>query len=592
MVTVIPRLLTLPAIVLAFSAAAQDGVPAAEQVDANLIVQAALQAEVDGDPSHREVLLTRALQRDSKHLPARWHSGHVQVQDQWLTLEQAENDATQQGTVAAYRKLRDLHAGSLTGELALAQWCRKHGLQERERLHWAGALRLDPSNREARRRLGVREFYGRLLTANQIKDWKQTRRDIERASQVWTPRLKRWRREIESAPFPNQTEAWQQLTNVTDAEAVPSLVRIFATSQPELQRQIVEVLGNIKEQVAIDALVRLVVDGPSSEIREAAAVKLSDRSWFGFVPNLLVRLETTVECQYYVQTFGDGVYCNIRYSQEQPSKVLNVSQSVHAQFPISIGRNSTEIGISDTIARQREAIFNEASNQYRQVSRALQAVQAKNARTSRFNERVYAALRTSTRQQIASRPQSWWDWWTDYNELDAGVEKPEIDFRDTRDCGHVIRNLSCFPAGTSVWTETGPVAIESIRRGDRVLSQHADSGELAYRVVLDTTIRPPCETRQIQIADEKIEATLGHPFWVVGDGWRMAKELKAGDQLHGVQGGATIDKIERGETVEAFNLVVAETNTYFVGEHRLLVHDNMPRRAMDLPVPGWSAEQR
>jgi hypothetical protein len=97
---------------------------------------------------------------------------------------------------------------------------------------------------------------------------------------------------------------------------------------------------------------------------------------------------------------------------------------------------------------------------------------------------------------------------------------------------------------------------------------------------------------QIQVADEQIEATLGHPVWVVGSGWRMAKELKVGDQLHGVQGGMTIDNIEPGPESQAYNLVVAETSTYFIGKHRLLVHDNMPRRAMDLPVPGWGAENR
>jgi hypothetical protein len=48
-----------------------------------------------------------------------------------------------------------------------------------------------------------------------------------------------------------------------------------------------------------------------------------------------------------------------------------------------------------------------------------------------------------------------------------------------------------------------------------------------------------------------------------------------------------IDKIEPGPTVQAHNLVVDQTNTYFVGKHRLLVHDNMPRRITDLPVPGW-----
>ena len=85
------RLLTLSGMLLALTAAAEDGALGPEEkADTNSIVQAALQAEVDGDTSRREVLLTRALERNSKHLPARWHSGHVQSEDRWLTLEEAE----------------------------------------------------------------------------------------------------------------------------------------------------------------------------------------------------------------------------------------------------------------------------------------------------------------------------------------------------------------------------------------------------------------------------------------------------------------------------------------------------------------------
>ena len=232
----------------------------------------------------------------------------------------------------------------------------------------------------------------------------------------------------------------------------------------------------------------------------------------------------------------------------------------------------------------------EASRQYHQALKSMQEVQAKNAQTNRLNERVFAALTTSTGQQFESRPKYWWDWWREYNELYTSDEKPEIEFRDSRYIGRTIPNISCFAAGTLVWTETGTVAIEDLRQGDRVLSQNSNSGELTYQMVLGTTIRPPSETLYIQVGGEQIQATLGHPFWVVGSGWRMAKQLKAGDQLHGVQGGMSIDGIEPGPTSEAHNLVVSETSTYFVGKHRLLVHDNMPRRALVLPLPGWEAD--
>ena len=45
-------------------------------------------------------------------------------------------------------------------------------------------------------------------------------------------------------------------------------------------------------------------------------------------------------------------------------------------------------------------------------------------------------------------------------------------------------------AGTLVWTASGPVAVEKVQRGDLVLSQDVDTGELSFKPVLRTTTRP------------------------------------------------------------------------------------------------------
>jgi tetratricopeptide (TPR) repeat protein len=579
----------LSLILLALTFALKSGAHGSdEDSDASSIVQEALQAEVDGDTAQRRALLDRALQLDPNHSAARWHSGYVRLDGAWLTVDEAEQSPSVKVIVAAYQTLRNAHSGSLAGELAMARWCRKKGLEHQERLHWANSLNFDRNNREARRRLGVREFRGQLLTAEQIEDWKLAMRDYEQALESWNPRLNRWRREIESSPSPDQTEAWRQLASVDVAEAVPSLAHAFRKANIELQLHMVSVLGNIEGQAATDVLARLSIDSPRSEIRQAAATQLGNRSWFGFVPNLLGRLETPVECRYVVNTLGSGVLTEVRYSKETPSAVVNVSHSVNSQFPISPNRHPSSGNlIVFPFAMQEKLIANEAARQYRRIRESMQAVEANNAQTNRLNERVFAALRTSTDQQIEPRPEYWWDWWQEYNERHLVEDKPEIEYRDSRYSQRMIPNVSCFAAGTLVWTESGPVAIEDVRQGDRVLSQNPDSGELAYRIVLQTTVRPPSPTLQIQVADERIEATLGHPVWVTGRGWRMAKELTVGDRLHGVQGGMTIDSIEPGPTSEAYNLIVAETSTYFIGKRRLLVHDNMPRRAIDIPVPGW-----
>jgi hypothetical protein len=152
------------------------------------------------------------------------------------------------------------------------------------------------------------------------------------------------------------------------------------------------------------------------------------------------------------------------------------------------------------------------------------------------------------------------------------------------------RGYSCFRAGTLVRSQTGSVPIESIQPGDRVLSQDQNTGELAYRVVLNTTIRPPGKMIRVTAGSEELVTTLGHPFWVNGHGWKMAKELAAGDLLHSLGGSVKIEKVEPIGEEKAYNLVVDDFNTYFVGHAGLLVHDNEFRKPTRAIVPGLIEE--
>ena len=147
-----------------------------------------------------------------------------------------------------------------------------------------------------------------------------------------------------------------------------------------------------------------------------------------------------------------------------------------------------------------------------------------------------------------------------------------------------------FPPGTLVWTELGPVAIEQIRPGDRVLSQDPESGELAYKVVTETTQRPPSPILRMALDGMAMETTRGHLFWRVGDGWRMAKELQSGDRLHGLAGAVTVAGVTERPSSPAYNLVVEGFATYFVGQSRLLVHDNTARQVTAARLPGLIEE--
>ena len=122
-------------------------------------------------------------------------------------------------------------------------------------------------------------------------------------------------------------------------------------------------------------------------------------------------------------------------------------------------------------------------------------------------------------------------------------------------------------------------------------SQDVETGELAFKPVLGTTVRNPRPRIRVSLGGESITATPSHPFWVLGQGWKLAKQLAVGDRLHTPFGAVTIDQLEKLPPAPlplglSFNLIVADFNTYFVGDHGILVHDNMPRAPTAALLPG------
>ena len=137
----------------------------------------------------------------------------------------------------------------------------------------------------------------------------------------------------------------------------------------------------------------------------------------------------------------------------------------------------------------------------------------------------------------------------------------------------------------------GPVAVDQIHTGDLVLTQNLRSGELKFAPVLSTSNRPPELLLRLRFGREIIRATGGHPFWVSGKGWVKARSLEPGMALHTAHGIVELDSIdEEKEVAKAYNLIVDECHSYFVGEKLILSHDNSTREPVANPVPGLQDE--
>jgi hypothetical protein len=233
------------------------------------------------------------------------------------------------------------------------------------------------------------------------------------------------------------------------------------------------------------------------------------------------------------------------------------------------------------------------------VSQREVMVTRQNEIQATLNRRLTEALNIATNQQLPVEPQRWWQWWDEENDIGRQGSKQVVARQQVQQLAVVDRPQlltaqaapmqpagECFVAGTLVLTQQGDLPIEKVRVGDLVLAQNVDSGELAFKPVLRATLRPAGPLVKIQIGRDEFKTTSGHLFWVAGDGWVKARNLSSGMDVHCLRGALANHVSSISERAETYNLVVADFQTYFVGQERVLTHDVTPRRPTDATVPG------
>jgi hypothetical protein len=595
------------------------------------LVLAALESEVAGYSDRRDELLLEALAADPDCAPARWHSGYVRMGGEWLSVDEIHRRFGADERLAEYRQLRATHADTPMGELALARWCRNAKLEVEERVHWLKALQFQPFHEEALKNLGMRWYKGLLLTHDQIEQMKTRIRQadagrVERPSKQswgrhWTPLVSKWRRAIEDGSSDVAPSIREELLAVEHHEGLEvldwlihqrcRLKKEHVAAYQTLSLKLIEVVDGISEPWAVYSLVRHAIYHPSVEVSSAAADALGERSVEDYVPLLLSHMRSPTEASFLIVVHPDGsvTYQHSFYREgfEADSvETRNESTYLRSQ-PVLVG--PTDRGRVEAAAKAKAASLRALTGAAAKAAATQRRAEEAYARDTQVNQRICYVLGRSTGVDLRPQPEDWYDWWQDkcydYYELERphrdSDEKPVYEKRSfalhQADVTPYSRGTSsCFPQGTKVWTLTGPVAIEEIQTGDQVLSQHPESGELAYKPIMQTTTRDPSPMIKIDLGSETIAATRGHPFWVAGKGWRMAKQIEAGLPLHGLSGAVSVVGVEEAPPAEAwyefsYNLIVDDFHTYFVGDNRILVHDNrlFAHDHTSSPLPGLPA---
>jgi hypothetical protein len=579
-------ILVSPCLILVALASAVAEEAALSTRSAEELVEAALRSELAGPSALRAQLLEEAIRKDPDYAPARWQSGYVKYDGEWLKVDEVPRRARANESLAQYRKLRDGLIETADNHRALARWCHKNRLVDEARIHWAKVLEFERDDAEAIAALGLQLYNGRLLTKSQIDQEKKQAADAVRALHEWQPKLMKWRTAIEHGGAIASQVAIDELRKVDDPEVIPALQLVFATNATgrvgdALNRHFVETVGRIDGPTATQAILREAIQSNSPDVRAVAIFELKKRPPHAYLPQLIALWPESLAVQFSYQisimptgqvlSYLDTVRQGESYEHSNSLSIVDDVLSLRFQ-----GAHRTDRSLND--AQLRIA---------RTQARLAASTVANQQRIQLVRQRVSDVLRQTMRADIDSR-EGLDKLWQDYSDTYAPVSLSQ-PYRSTSSVGTFLfirTSASCFPVGTPVETLWGPQPIESLKAGDRVLAQNVESGEIGYKSVERTTLRPPIRLVDLHLGTRSIQVTPGHPFWVVGQGWRMAKTLKPGDCLHALDGAISIDRAEELPPVEAYNLVVSEAHTYFVGEQKMLVHDNMPMEETLARVPG------
>jgi hypothetical protein len=405
-------------------------------------------------------------------------------------------------------------------------------------------------------------------------------------------------------------DALAEIRSVKSVEAIPSIEELivqpgiptdsrFVLPKPEPREDVslafLAALAPMPEQLATESLMRQAVWSPFGNIRNQATDELRKRPLYDYVPMLLDGLVLPIESSYRVDAADDGT---VRYVHSffRPGETTDYSDvrthearldpsilaSLRPRCALCERQPAAEQWLLATLTLSKAAMLNCTAGGVES-----QVANENNASTVR-NGRISEVLAKTTGQNLGDDPRKWWDYWHKQNEYYVPDQHPVYQqYHDSNE----KYSFSCFAKGTPIWTKMGRRPVESLEVGDLVLSQNVDTGELKYEPVIGRTVRPPSQILKVSTDGDKILATKGHPFWVAGLGWRMAKELGDGAVLCGLSRATRVRSIEPAGEAEAYNLVVAELNTYFVGESGVLVHDNTPRRPTRAAVPGVIAKK-
>ena len=220
-----------------------------------------------------------------------------------------------------------------------------------------------------------------------------------------------------------------------------------------------------------------------------------------------------------------------------------------------------------------------------------------NEDVNRLNERALAALKTGLGIDLGAERGTWLRWWKELSETTAATpvrtRAPAGGAAGTQNEGPGQGRdrrawVSGLAEGTLVWSLSGVRPIEELRAGDKVLTQDVTTGALSFAPILTTRCNASTPVKSIALGDTALVATELERFWVAGDGWVMARELKPGDTLRALGGVVRVTTVEGSDARSVYHVQVPSGCGVFVGRRGILAHDDRLAKPVALPFDAAS----
>lgn len=540
---------------------------------ADVQVRQALQQEAAGTLTERAAVLQPLVDQSPDSSSARWHAGYVRWKGDWVKSDSTAVLGDYRTMISTYEAKRAQAKETVAEQMKLADWCHANKLLEQERAHLAKVLEKDNDHAEARRRAGYAQVSGQWFLKADIDAARKLAVDASR----WVGPLKLILTGLKSKDPQARSTAAKKLLDISDPAALPAIELVLGGEDEAIVLRMIDAIARTTTAESALALAKIAVRDPYSATGEAATLALRKKPPESYVPRLLDELSTPINH-------------SLALYQDQGWRTV-----VYEVFTRELEDRKQQLGIGHVGVGSRTGLARSISaNEVRDVSRE---VADQNAALEATNNRIFHVLAKATGESLLPQPEAWWSWWYARNEIYMAYEKPterkyQVESIQVYEPPPpaAARRCECLAAGTPVWTATGFRAIETMQAGDVVLSQDIETGELSYQAVLKTTIRPPGPLVRIETERDKIRASGGHLFWVSGRGWVRARLLEPGMKLHDVSGVTTITAVvDEGGQAPTYNLIVNAAHSYFVGQAKILSHDNTMPEPSEQIVPGLAA---